>query len=95
MLEMDKRLFVGMKISKQLQNGLDSPAPGTDRYFKEDNADYLHIVDRGEEKLIGRYLKDGFPLGGLDDVGRNVCSIVRLITGGQRIEEDSVHIYVR
>jgi hypothetical protein len=91
---MDKQLFVGMKISKQLQSGLDNPAPGTDRYFKEDNGDYLRIINIGEERLIGRFLKDGFPVAELDNVSRNVCSIVRLITGGQRIPENSVYIYV-
>jgi hypothetical protein len=92
--EMDKQLFVGMKISKQLQNGLDKPAPGTDRYFKQDNVEYLHIIHIGEERLIGRFLKDGFPVAEIDNVSRNVCSIIRLITGGQRIPEDSIHIYV-
>ncbi len=91
---MDKQFFVGMKISKDLQNRLDKPAPGTDCYFKKDNVEYLHIVNLGEDRFIGRFLKDGFPVGELDNVSRNVCSIVRLITGGQRIAEDSLHIYV-
>jgi hypothetical protein len=94
-VEIEKRIFVGMKVSKQLQNGLDRPAPGTDRYFKEGNGEYLHILHLGEEKLIGRFLKDGFPVDDLDNVGRNVRSIVRLITGGQRLDEDSVKIYIR
>jgi hypothetical protein len=93
-VEIEKRLFVGMKVSKQLQSGLDSPAPGTDHYFKEGNGDFLHIVHVGEQKLIGRFLKDGFPISDLDNVGRNVRSIVRLITRGQRLDEDSVQIYV-
>ena len=91
--ETGKRLFVGIKISKALQTELESPAPGTEFYFQKDNVDYLHIISLGEEKLIGRYVKDGFPAGGIDDVGRNVCSIVKLITRGHRIEENSVHIY--
>ncbi len=95
MAESDRRLFVGMKISKELQNGLDSPAPGTERYFKEDNPEYLHVVTVGEVKLIGRYLSDGLPLSDLEDAGRNVRSIVSLITRGLRLEEDSVRIYVR
>jgi hypothetical protein len=28
-------------------------------------------------------------------VSRNVRSIVRLITNGQRLDDDSVHIYIR
>jgi hypothetical protein len=95
MAELNRRLFVGMKISKELQSGLDSPAPGTERYFKEDNTEYLQIVTLGEQKLIGRFLDDGIPLSDLEDIGRNVRSIVRLITRGQRLDEDSVRIYVR
>ncbi len=94
MIEAGHRLFVGIKLSSKLQNDLNNPAPGTERYFKADNMDYLHIITVGEEKLIGRYLKDGFPAADIDSVSRNVCSIVKLITRGLRIEENSVHIYV-
>ncbi|HTN70329.1 MAG TPA: hypothetical protein VMO00_04500 [Methylomirabilota bacterium] len=93
MVEIGKRLFVGIKISTDLQKELNSPAPGTDHYIKADNVDYLQIVSRGEENFIGRYVKDGFPVAEIDNVSRNVCSIVKLITRGRRIEENSVHIY--
>jgi len=93
MLENGHRLFVGIKISTKLQHDLNSPAPGTEHYFKTDSVDYLHVVTVGEQKLIGRYVKDGFPVAEMDNVSRNVCSIVKLITRGQRIEEGSVHIY--
>jgi len=93
MLEVGKRLFVGIKISSELQNELNSPAPRTEHYFKPDNTDYLQIVSLGDEKLIGRYIKDGFPAADIENVTRNVCSIVRLITRGHRIEETAVRIY--
>lgn len=94
MIDLAKRLFVGIKISTALQNELDSPAPGTKHYFEEkDNKDYLQIVNLGEEKFIGRYIKDGFPAADIGDVSRNVCSIMKLITRGRRIEERDVHIY--
>ena len=94
MHEIDKQLFVGIKISSKLQSELDSCAPGTERYFKGNDVEYLQIVTLGEEKLIGRFLKDGFPVSDIDNVSRNVRSIVTLITRGQRIDEGSVHIYV-
>jgi hypothetical protein len=93
MEEMTKRLFVGIKITKALQDELDSPAPGTKQYFEGSSNDYLQIVNLREEKFIGRYLKDGFPVANIADVSRNVCSIVKLITRGRRIEENDVHIY--
>jgi hypothetical protein len=94
MLDTGHRLFVGIKISTKLQNDLNSPAPGTERYFNAATPDYLHVVTLGEEKLIGKYVTDGFPVADMDNVSRNVCSIVKLITRGQRVEEGSVRIYI-
>jgi len=91
--EPSKRLFIGIKINKALQDDLDSPAPGTKHYFEGSSNEYLQIVDLREEKFIGRYVNDGFPAGKINDVSRNVCSIVTLITRGRRIEEKDVHIY--
>jgi hypothetical protein len=93
MLDVGKRLFVGIKISKGLQNELNNPAPGTEHYFKSEDVDYLEIISSGEDKLIGRYVQDGFPASGINIIGRTLCSVVKLITRGYRVEEDSVHIY--
>jgi hypothetical protein len=93
MVDVSKRLFVGIKISKALQFELDNPAPGTKHYFEGSDKDYLQIVNFGEDRFIGRYIKDGFPAVSMSDVTRNVCSIVKLIARGRRIEEDEVRIY--
>jgi hypothetical protein len=93
MLDVGKRLFVGIKISKALQSELNNPAPGTEHYFKSEDVDYLQIISSGEDKLIGKYLQDGFPVSNIDTIGRNLCAILKLITRGYRVEEDSVHIY--
>lgn len=93
MYDTEKRLFVGIKISPHLQRQLDNCARGTEQYFKEDRPEYLQIVTLGSEKVIGRFLLDGFPVSDIDNVSRNVCSIVTLITNGYRIAEDSIRIY--
>jgi len=93
MYEGDKRLFVGIKISPRLQRELDNCARGTERYFKEDQPESLQIMTLGEEKFIGRFLRDGFPVSDIDNVSRNVRSIVTLITQGLRLAEDDVRIY--
>ncbi len=94
MVEIEKRLFVGIKITPKLQSELDHCAPGIERYFKENNPEYLQIVTVGEERLIGKFLKDGFLVNEIDDFGRNVSSIVKLITRGNRVGENSVRVYV-
>lgn len=86
-------LFVGMKVSSKLQRELDHCARGAEHYFKEDQPESLRIVNFGEEKVIGRFLRDGYPVTDIDNVSRNVRSILTLITGGSRIEEDSIRIY--
>lgn len=93
MEEGTKRLFVGLKITKALQDDLANPAPGTKQYFEGTSDEYLQIINLGEEKFIGRYVKDGFPAANIGDVSRNVCSLVKLITRGRRIEDNEVHIY--
>jgi hypothetical protein len=93
MEETGKRLFVGIKITKSLQDDLDNPAPGTKHYFEGNNNEYLQIINLQEDKFIGRYLKDGFQAAGISDVTRNICSIVKLIARGRRIEDSEVHIY--
>lgn len=93
MEELGKRLFVGIKITKALQDDLDSPAPGTKHYFEGGNNDYLQIINLHDEKFIGRFVNDGFPAVNIGDVSRNVCSIVKLIARGRRIDEHEVHIY--
>ena len=93
MTEVDKRLFVGIKISTKLQRELDNCARVTEHYFKEDKPESLQIVTLREDKLIGRFLRDGFPVSDIDNVGRNVRSIVTIITQGSRIAEDSIQIY--
>ena len=91
--DMDKRLFVGLKISPKLQRELDNCPRGGEHYFKERNPESLEIVTLGAEKLIGRYLQDGFPVSDIGNVSRNVRSVVTLIKQGYRLADDSVRIY--
>ncbi len=91
--EEERQLFMGKKISPKLQSELDHSAPGTECYFKEDKPENLQFLTLGEEKFIGRFLRDGFTVSEIDNVSRNVRSLVTLITRGHPIAEDSVHIY--
>jgi hypothetical protein len=91
--ELDKRLFVGIKISPNLQRELDQCARANEHFFKEDKPEALQIVTLGEEKFIGRFVRDGFPICEIDNVSRNVHSIIRVITPGYRVPENSLRIY--
>ena len=87
------RLFIGIKISRKLQKELDNGIREAERYFVESQSEALQIVTLGEKKLIGRFLRDGLPARDIDNISRNVRSLVTRMTRGFRVEEDSVHIY--
>lgn len=89
-----KRLFLGMKISTTLQRDLDKCPGGAELYFEKDKPESLRIVSFGEDKIIGRFLRDGFPVTDIENVSRALRSMLILITSGHRIEEDSIRIYV-
>ncbi|MGH7844628.1 MAG: hypothetical protein ACREQW_05605 [Candidatus Binatia bacterium] len=91
--QIDKRFFVGIKISPALQRELDRCPRAAEHYFKENSPESLEVVTLGEEKLIGRFLQDGFPVSNIENVSRNIRSIVTLITQGYRLAEDSIRIY--
>jgi len=42
-----KRLFVGLKVTKALQDDLANPAPGTKQYFEGTSDEYLQIIVPG------------------------------------------------
>ena len=94
MIDRSRELFIGIKITKDLQNELDNPAPGTRHYFEgTDRNEFLQVMDAGDEKYIGRILQGGIPAADIGDASRNVCSIVRLITKGRRIDDRDVKIF--
>jgi hypothetical protein len=89
----DKRFFVGIKISAALQRELDKCPHDAEHYFKEKRPESLELLVLGGDRFMGRFLPDGFPVADLENVSRNVRSIMNLITQGHRIAEDSVRIY--
>lgn len=93
MNEGETRLFVGIKISPKLRRELDNCIRKAERCFMENQPESLQIVTLGEKKLIGRFLRDGFPVRDIDNVSRNVRSIVTRMTRGFQVAEDSIHIY--
>lgn len=93
-MDLARRLFVGMKISKALQSELDRPAPGTEHYLNQNEQnDHLQIIHVGEHRIIGRYVQDGFPAIDISGVSRHIGGMLKLITRGRRIEETDIQIY--
>lgn len=88
-------IFFGIKIDSKLRDALANAKPGDRRYFEDNNPDFLQICEVGEnEKWIGKVVKGGVNVTAVEDIQRNVLSILRRIAVGTRISASSVKIFV-
>lgn len=88
-------LFFGVKIDSKLRDALHNAKPGERHYFEDDDPNFLRIVTVGEdERWIGKVVKGGINVTEVDDIQRNVLSILRRIATGMRISPSSVKIFV-
>lgn len=95
-LDKSYQLFFGCKIDSKLREALAQAKPGDRRYFEDPESDFLRIcsVADEEEKWIGKVIKGGLTVTEVEDVQRNVISILRRIAAGVRIAPGSVKIFV-
>lgn len=88
-------LFFGVKIDSKLRDALYNAKPGDRHYFEDANPDFLRICEVGEnEQWIGKVVKGGINVTEVEDIQRNVLSILRRIAVGTRISPSSVKIFV-
>lgn len=87
-------LFFCVKIDSKLRDALENAKPGDRRYFEDENSEFLRICQVGEkEKWIGKVVKGGVGANDVEDIQRNVVSILRRIAVGTRISPSSVKVF--
>jgi hypothetical protein len=80
-------LFVGFKLDGQLRRQLESIS-GTDRrYVSTDDSTFLRICRLGEDDYIGKVVHDRLTTDRVNDVRRNVLSILRRLCPESRFPE--------
>ncbi|MEM9491283.1 MAG: hypothetical protein AAGC55_19205 [Myxococcota bacterium] len=96
-LDKSSQLFFGCKIDSKLRDALANAKPGDRRYFEGENSEFLRILPVAEsqknEEWIGKLIKGGINISEIEDVQRNVVSILRRIATGVRISPSSVKIF--
>lgn len=92
-LEKDQQLFFGCKIDSKLREGLAQAKPGDRKYFEGISEDFLRICDVGEEKWIGKVVKPGLQVTDVEDIQRNIISLLRKIAPDVRQSPSSIKIF--
>src|SRR3954447_10388601 len=93
-LEPKGKLFVGLKIDSKLREALAQATPGDRHYFDDPNSPFLRILSMGDEQWIGKLLDGGFAPTEMEDIQRNVVSILNRIAPGARHAPSTMRIFV-
>ena len=97
-LDKSTALFFCTKIDSKLREGLALSKPGDKKYFDGSSDEFLRILEIGDEKdkerWIGKVIKGGAAVTEVDDIQRNILSILRRVAPNARIPQSAVRIFV-
>jgi hypothetical protein len=99
-MKLDKgcALFFCTKIDSKLREGLALSKPGDKKYFDGSSEEFLRILELGDDKdrerWIGKVIKPGPAVTEVDDIQRNILSILRRVAPNARIPSSAVKIFV-
>ena len=99
-MKLDKScaLFFGTKIDSKLREGLALSKPGDKKYFDGSSDEFLRVMeigdDKDKERWIGKVIKAGPAVTEVDDIQRNILSILRRVAPNARIPASAVKIFV-
>src|ERR1700712_5751122 len=93
-LDKSTSLFFATKIDSKLREGLALSKAGDKKYFDGSSEEFLRVLEIEEEKWIGKVIKPGPSVTEIDDIQRNVLSILRRIAPNARIPASAVKIFV-
>ena len=99
-MKLDKgcALFFATKIDSKLREGLALSKPGDKKYFDGSSDEFLRVMEIGDEKdkerWIGKVIKPGPAVTEVDDIQRNILSILRRVAPNARIPASAVKIFV-
>ena len=97
-LDKTSSLFFATKIDSKLREGLALSKPGDKKYFDGSSEDFLRVLELGDEKdkerWVGKVIKGGTAVTEVDDIQRNILSILRRVAPNARIAQSAVKIFV-
>jgi hypothetical protein len=89
-LELSERhpIFIGFKLDGSLRRQLDALTGPDQRYVSREDSTFLRICTKGDDQYVGKVVHDGLTTSRVDDVRRNVLSILRRVCPDVRLPEE-------
>lgn len=76
-LLLDEPIFIGFKASRALRHLLDSLGSAERKYVSSEDSTSLRLCHIGEDVYIGRLVRESLATDQVDDIRRNILSILR------------------
>ena len=91
-IELPRKLFAGVKIDNKLRDALEH-CPSRDKaFFDGTDPRYLQVIRAVEDSYIGKLVEPGTACGHMEDLKRNILSILNRLLVNRR-NEDDVKVY--
>jgi len=91
-IDSERKLFVGIRVDNKMRDQLRNCPPRDKHYIDGSDPQYLFEVRTVEETFIGKQVDAGTPAVSMDDIKRNILSILNRVAPG-RHREDAVKVF--
>ena len=78
-LLLDEPIFIGFKASRALRLLLESLRDTDKKYVSSEDSTFLSVCSLGEDLYVGKLTHDALATDRVDDIRRNILSILRKI----------------
>src|SRR5690349_21263017 len=87
-IETNRKIFVGVKIDNKLRDAIEHCPPRDKVYIDGSDPRYLQVVRSEENSYVGKVLDGGVTAASMDDLKRNLQSILTRVAQGRRSDDD-------
>src|SRR5207302_9208673 len=87
-IELQRKLFIGVRIDNKLRDALAQCPPRARAYFDGSDPRYLTVIRAVEDSYVGKPIDPGPSASSMDDLKRNVLSILNRVSQSRRSEDD-------
>ena len=86
-IEPERKLFVGLRVDNKMRDQLSQCPPRDKMYFDGSDPRYLTILRAIEDSFIGKAVDAGTSAASMDDLKRNILSILTRVAPGRHRDE--------
>jgi hypothetical protein len=81
-------IFIGFKMDSSLRRELDNLTGAERKYVSREDPSFLLICTMGKDSYVGKLIEDNLSTDRVDDIRRNILSILHRLCPDTRIPEN-------